>query len=58
MYKPEISRQLGQKKVSGQLNKVIRKLLKDGLIQYTIPEKPNNRVQKYRLTEKADSERK
>ena len=34
----------------GQLNKVVRKLLADRMIEYTIPEKPQSRHQKYRLT--------
>lgn len=51
LSKVEISRKLGQKGVSGPLNAVIRKLLQEGLIEYTIPEKPNSRLQKYRLTD-------
>ena len=43
-------RHLGQKEVSGQLNKVIRVLLDQRLIEYTLPDKPNSRLQKYRLT--------
>ncbi len=50
--KSEISAQLGQKEVSGQLNKVVRELLDAKTIEYTIPDKPNSRLQKYRLTEK------
>jgi len=57
LSKTEISRQLGQKEVSGQFNKIVRNLLAEGLIEHTILGKPNNRLQKYRLTEKADSER-
>lgn len=49
--KSKISTQLGQKEVSGQLNKVVRQLLEDELIAYTIPEKPRSRLQKYRLTD-------
>jgi hypothetical protein len=52
MSKSELAAGLGQKKVSGQLNKVIRQLLQNGKIRYTIPEKPNSRLQKYRLVEK------
>ena len=31
---------------------VVSELVEDGLIELTIPEKPNSRLQKYRLTEK------
>jgi ATP-dependent DNA helicase RecG len=49
LSKAEISTHLGQKEVSGQLNKVIRSLIAQGLIEYTLPDKPNSRLQKYRL---------
>lgn len=50
--KAAISLQLGQKSVSGQLNKVIRQLLADGLIEPTVRGRPGSRLQKYRLTSK------
>jgi len=50
--KAELSAGLGQKEVSGQLNKVVRVLLADQAIEYTIPDKPNSRMQRYRLTTK------
>ena len=50
MGKSEISSRLGQKEVSGQLNKVIRELINRKYLEYTIPDKPNSRLQKYRLT--------
>ena len=52
LSKAELSRGLGQKAISGPLNKVIRLLLADGSIGYTIPEKPRSRLQRYRLTDK------
>lgn len=52
LSKAEISSRLGQKEISGQLNKVIRLLLADRNIEYTIPGKPSSRLQKYRLTNK------
>ena len=55
MTKSDIVKGLGQKAVSGQLNKVIRALLSDGAIEYTIPEKPNSRLQQYRLTDKGQA---
>ena len=47
--KREISLALGQKKVSGQLNKVIRELLSLNLIALTITDKPTSRLQRYQL---------
>ena len=52
MSRLELSRTLGQKKISGQLNKVIQLLMREKSIEYTLPEKPQSRFQKYRLTEK------
>ena len=56
MQKSELSKNLGQKAISAQLNAVVRKLLTEQLIEYTIPDKPNSRLQKYRLTNKGRSE--
>lgn len=50
LSKSDISKGLGQKSVSGQLNNVIRRLLLDGHIEYTIPEKPVSSLQQYRIT--------
>ena len=50
--KIEIARAVGHKTVSGELKKQIQWLLSHNLIERTIPEKPNSRLQKYRLTEK------
>jgi ATP-dependent DNA helicase RecG len=47
--KAEIARAVGQKTVSGQLNKTIRELLAERRIEMTIPENPQSRLQKYRL---------
>ena len=47
-----LSKQLGQKRVSGQLKIVLKNLIKDALIEFTIPDKPNSRLQKYRITKK------
>ena len=52
MSRSELSKQLGQKEVSGQLKKVFRDLLADGMIEYTLPEKRRSPRQQYRLTEK------
>ena len=44
--KAELFAGLGQKEVYGQLNKVIRLLLAEQSIEFTIPDKPNSRLQK------------
>lgn len=48
----EIAAALGHKQLSGNLRKALPDLREAGLLQYTIPEKPNSRLQKYRLTDK------
>ena len=50
--KSELSLGLGQKRVSGQLNKVIRALMAEDHIGFTIPEKPRSQHQKYGLTDR------
>ncbi len=48
----EIAKNLGHKQLSGNLRKVIPQLRERGIIEFTLPDKPNSRLQKYRLTEK------
>ena len=52
LAKAELSQGLGQKQVSGQLNKVVRQLVTDRMIEYTLPDRPRSRLQRYRLTDK------
>ncbi len=52
----ELSQQLGHKEISGQLNKVVRELLTDKMIEYTLPEKPTSPRQQYRLTDNGRTE--
>jgi len=49
--KSDLSAALGQKAISGQLNKVIRALLVAKFIEPTALEKPTSRLRKYKLTE-------
>jgi len=53
LSRSELSRLIGQRRVSGQLHVTIKSLLSQGLIAYTVPEKPGSRLQKYRLVKPA-----
>jgi ATP-dependent DNA helicase RecG len=52
LARSELATALGHKSISGKLNLRIRQMLNSGLVEYTLPDKPNSRLQKYRLTVK------
>jgi ATP-dependent DNA helicase RecG len=54
LSKADISKQLGQKQISGPLNKTMKSLVEDGDVTFTIPEKPKSRLQKYRLVKEIE----
>ena len=49
LSKSEIATAIGLGRVSGYLNRVVRVLLADGLVEPTLKDKPSSRLQKYRL---------
>jgi ATP-dependent DNA helicase RecG len=48
----ELANRLKLETKTGAFKRAIKELLDDGLIEYTLPDKPNSRLQKYRLTTK------
>ena len=52
LSRSELANALGLKTVSGHLNRTITKLQEHGLIEFTIPDKPNHPDQKFRITER------
>ncbi len=50
--KKEIAVKLGRAKPHRYLDELMRRMLNDGLVNYTIPDKPNSRLQKYHLSQK------
>ena len=56
MSRSELSSKLGHKRASGQLYNVVRDLLTDEMIEYTLPDKPRSRGQQYQLTDKGRTE--
>ena len=51
LSKAEIAELLGHQRISGGLKKVFQNLIDQGVIIYTIPDKPRSKVQKYKLKE-------
>ena len=49
LSKAEIAELLGHQRISGGLKKVFQNLIDQGVIAYTIPDKPRSKVQKYKL---------
>jgi predicted HTH transcriptional regulator len=47
--KSETANILGQNTITGFLNGMMNKLIKDGMITRTLPDKPMSRLQKYRI---------
>ena len=47
-----LAKAIGQRSISGRFKLRIAQLMSADFIEYTIPEKPNSRLQKYRLTAK------
>ncbi|MEI7671183.1 MAG: hypothetical protein WCK00_03630, partial [Deltaproteobacteria bacterium] len=47
--KSEIANILGQNTITGFLNRMMNKLIKDCVIARTLPDKPASRLQKYRI---------
>ena len=50
LSKAALAQALGMRKVTGQLNQQVRDLSSHAHIEMTLPDKPNSRLQKYRLT--------
>ncbi len=48
--KKDIALALGKPGRTRYLNELMKRLQNDGLVEYTIPEKPTSRLQRYRLT--------
>ncbi len=52
LSKKDLLEKLGYKNLSGNIKKSFRKLLKTGMIEYTVPENQRSKQQRYQLTEK------
>ena len=48
----DIVKALGLNATNGSIKRALKSLIDDKIVEYTIPGKPNSRLQKYRLTAK------
>lgn len=48
--KSEVARELGKTKPSRHLHETMARLVASGALGHTLPDKPNSRLQRYRLT--------
>ncbi|MFM8878944.1 MAG: Fic family protein [Verrucomicrobiota bacterium] len=48
--KSEVARELGKAKPSRHLQETMARLVASGALGHTLPDKPNSRLQRYRLT--------
>jgi ATP-dependent DNA helicase RecG len=48
----EIATSIGHKSITRSIRRALSDLMNVGFAEYTIPEKPNSRLQKYRFTAK------
>ncbi len=48
LSRADLAKALGHKSVSGALRRAVGDLMQQGLVAYTIPEKPGSRLQRYR----------
>ena len=55
MSTSELAEKVGISQPKDMRRRYLRLLLDMGLVEYTIPQKPNSRLQKYRLTDKGRS---
>ena len=50
LSKGELARSLGHDKPFGYLHAAVRRLVEEGSLALPLPDKPNSRLQKYRLS--------